>query len=153
MFSILADRLQGAEVADLCCGAGGLGIEALSRGAVFVHFVDVSSSALRTAGANLAACGAPAECFQLHRTDARRWLRGCKMQDQARPLCVLADPPYGSPLVWQLLEILQQLPGQAALRMAILEVGTAPPAVAPLGGPLRWRIRRYGGSWLIVLEA
>ena len=65
IFSILGSRVVGATVADLCCGAGGLGIEALSRGAGFVYFIDLAPAALRLVRANLARCGATADQFVL----------------------------------------------------------------------------------------
>src|SRR5437588_9415729 len=42
LFSILAPRIEGARFLDLCAGSGAVGIEALSRGAAQVTFVDRS---------------------------------------------------------------------------------------------------------------
>jgi 16S rRNA (guanine966-N2)-methyltransferase len=39
VFSILGPRIEGAKVADVCAGPGTFGLEALSRGAVFVVFL------------------------------------------------------------------------------------------------------------------
>lgn len=54
LFSILADRMDGAAVADLYAGTGSLGIEALSRGAASAVFVDSSPSSLAIARDNAA---------------------------------------------------------------------------------------------------
>ena len=40
LFNILGDKVNGARVCDLCCGAGSLGLEAFSRGAKEVVLVD-----------------------------------------------------------------------------------------------------------------
>lgn len=52
LFNILPD-LEGADVVDLFCGTGNLGIEALSRGARHVTFVDASEKSLSILRANL----------------------------------------------------------------------------------------------------
>src|SRR5438874_12193788 len=53
LFSSLGPAVQGAEVLDLYAGTGAVGIEALSRGAAHVTFVDSNPAAIRTIHANL----------------------------------------------------------------------------------------------------
>jgi 16S rRNA (guanine966-N2)-methyltransferase len=53
LFNILSDDIQGAALLDLFGGTGSVGIEALSRGAVGVRFVDVHRAAITTIKANL----------------------------------------------------------------------------------------------------
>src|SRR4051795_8937944 len=69
LFSILGDRVQDARVLDLFAGSGALGLEALSRGAEDVTFVDDAAAAVRSVKANLAALDAVATVRQ---TDALR---------------------------------------------------------------------------------
>src|SRR5207249_5661532 len=57
LFAILEPDLEGARVLDLFAGAGTLGIEALSRGAARVTFVERSAEALKALRKNLAATG------------------------------------------------------------------------------------------------
>ena len=58
LFNILGPRVSGAEVLDVCCGGGGLGIEALSRGARRAVFVDIAPQCLDLVRRNLKHCGA-----------------------------------------------------------------------------------------------
>jgi 16S rRNA (guanine(966)-N(2))-methyltransferase RsmD len=57
IFSVLGADVIDAGVADLFCGSGALGIEALSRGAKRVLFVDSSSAAMATAKENIRSLG------------------------------------------------------------------------------------------------
>jgi 16S rRNA (guanine966-N2)-methyltransferase len=54
LFNVLAPRIEGAAFLDLYAGSGAVGIEALSRGAVRVDFVEEASAALKALHANLA---------------------------------------------------------------------------------------------------
>lgn len=91
MFSILMPRLPGAVVADLFAGSGALGIEALSRGAEHVVFVERAPRALQALRDNLTACGL-ADRATVVADDVERTLR--RGLDGVRPTVVVADPPY-----------------------------------------------------------
>jgi len=54
LFDVLQGRIAGAEVLDLFCGSGNLGIECISRGAKSVHFNDISPASLEILKKNLA---------------------------------------------------------------------------------------------------
>ena len=90
LFSILADRVAGARVLDLFAGSGALGLEALSRGADSVTFVDDAAPAIRAVKANLAALDAAATVRQ---TDALRFLAAASGNGAQYDLIFL-DPPY-----------------------------------------------------------
>jgi 16S rRNA (guanine966-N2)-methyltransferase len=89
LFSVLGGSVQGARVLDLYAGSGALGIEALSRGAASVVFVDRSPRAVAAIRANLEALGIDAE---VRRLEARAALRASARGD-AYDL-VFLDPPY-----------------------------------------------------------
>jgi 16S rRNA (guanine(966)-N(2))-methyltransferase RsmD len=57
LFSMLGPDLPGARVLDLFAGTGGVGIEALSRGAAWCDFIDRELAAVKTVRANLTATG------------------------------------------------------------------------------------------------
>jgi 16S rRNA (guanine(966)-N(2))-methyltransferase RsmD len=90
LFSVLAARIPGARVLDLFAGSGALGIEALSRGAASVTFVDSAPAAQRALKANLGALGVDAE---VRRQDALRFLGGASGDAREYDL-VFLDPPY-----------------------------------------------------------
>ena len=92
-FSIIQFDVPKAIVVDLCAGSGALGIEALSRGASHVTFVDSSASALAAIEKTLAGLGALRTSFTLHRGDAEQFVRG--LTAHAFTLG-FADPPYAS---------------------------------------------------------
>ncbi|HRW04195.1 MAG TPA: 16S rRNA (guanine(966)-N(2))-methyltransferase RsmD, partial [Caldilineaceae bacterium] len=56
LFSILGNWVEGIRVLDLFGGTGAVGIECLSRGAAFAHFVDLNRKAVETIRANLRHC-------------------------------------------------------------------------------------------------
>jgi 16S rRNA (guanine966-N2)-methyltransferase len=89
--SILAADLEGARVLDLFAGSGALGIEALSRGAAHVTFVESDPRVLRVLRANLDALGVSTEA-QVVRADGLRYL--LEVEPERYDL-VFADPPYG----------------------------------------------------------
>lgn len=108
--SIVHPVLAGARVLDLFAGTGALGLEALSRGADFVDFVEQSPSTIRTLDANIAALGAGDRCA-VHRDDAvlfagrvgRATSAGlgqtADLTAPGRPYDVaFADPPYHTDL-------------------------------------------------------
>jgi 16S rRNA (guanine966-N2)-methyltransferase len=57
LFNVVAPRVEGARVLDLYAGTGAIGIEALSRGAAHVTFVDSDLRALKLIDENLRHCG------------------------------------------------------------------------------------------------
>jgi 16S rRNA (guanine966-N2)-methyltransferase len=88
--SILGDGLSGARVLDLFAGSGALGLEALSRGAASVTFVELSAPSLRALDQNITTLGAQ-DVATVHRGDAMRYAE--KLPEGAFDI-VLADPPY-----------------------------------------------------------
>lgn len=90
-FSILQFDVPQARVVDLCAGSGALGIEALSRGAAHVTFVDSAAGALSAIQKNLASLGADPARYTLHRGDAEQFVRGLSAGTFTLGF---ADPPY-----------------------------------------------------------
>jgi 16S rRNA (guanine966-N2)-methyltransferase len=90
LFNILAGRVTGARVLDGYAGTGAVGIEAISRGAADVVFVERDDRAVRLIARNLAHCGV-AEGYAIIRADIAR----LSQPGGQRPFdLVLLDPPY-----------------------------------------------------------
>lgn len=98
--SIVNPWLAGARVLDLFSGSGALGLEALSRGAAVVDFVESAPKSLSMIRANAELLGAGAEAV-IHRADALRFVEGlgAHAYDVA-----FADPPYDLGLATQIAE-------------------------------------------------
>ena len=90
LFSILAAYTPGARVLDLFAGSGALGLEALSRGADSVTFVDDAQPAIKAIHANVQALSATAT---VKRNDALRFLTSASNSGAQYDL-VFLDPPY-----------------------------------------------------------
>ena len=85
LFNMISEVLPGAKVLDAFAGSGALGIEALSRGADFVDFVEKNKKVARVISENLATLGLSQRVFPI----------GVKQftTDEKYDL-ILADPPY-----------------------------------------------------------
>lgn len=103
LFSILADQIYDADVLDLFSGTGGLGLEALSRGARHCWFCDNSRDSIKLLRENIQYCKAESKATVLN-GDFRKIL-----QNLNTPMdLILLDPPYGRELLPECLELIGQ---------------------------------------------
>ncbi|HKZ80110.1 MAG TPA: 16S rRNA (guanine(966)-N(2))-methyltransferase RsmD [Pyrinomonadaceae bacterium] len=96
LFNIIADRVDGAVFLDLCAGSGAVGIEALSRGAVYVTFVDRSRKMCQLIRANLDLCRIPEEEAEVVQAEALEFVRRAIKHHRQPSDVVFFDPPYAS---------------------------------------------------------
>lgn len=145
VFALLGE-LEGARVLDLFAGAGGLGIEALSRGAARAVFVDRDGRALRALKANLAALEIASNAAEVRRADALAALRSARARQETYDL-VFIDPPYGQAHDWgpELSTVLPQLLAPAA--RVVVESDRRAPLELQLGVELQ---RRYGDTLIRI---
>ena len=101
LFNILAPRVGGSRVLDGFAGTGALGIEALSRGATAVTFIEADRRATALIADNLAACGI-GDGYSILHDDALGALR--RMPTAVLFDLVLLDPPYAATGVGEVLE-------------------------------------------------
>lgn len=128
--------LTGARIVDCFAGTGALGIEALSRGAAHVTFIERDRDALTCLQQNLEALGLT-ERSAIVRGDALAQVASCK-----DATLVLADPPYEFA---QWTEFLALVPGH----LVVAE------AAAPVPAPAGWeslREKRYGRTHVTFLR-
>ncbi len=92
LFQVLGPYFEGEQVLDLFAGSGGLGIEALSRGATKCVFVDAHPKAVQTIHYNLNALSLE-NCSEVFRTDAFRAIKAAGKRELAFDYIFL-DPPY-----------------------------------------------------------
>jgi len=94
LFNVLAPRIEGARFLDLYAGSGAVGIEALSRGAARVDFVEWAPAALKILHGNLERLGITAG-FRIHAAAVGAFLRHAAAVPKREPHEVLfLDPPY-----------------------------------------------------------
>jgi 16S rRNA (guanine(966)-N(2))-methyltransferase RsmD len=92
LFNVLGPRVQGAMFLDGFAGMGGVGIEAISRGALFVYFVDQSRKACAIIRENLASLDVR-EGFRLIEADLGKTLALFEREGITFDI-VFLDPPY-----------------------------------------------------------
>jgi 16S rRNA (guanine966-N2)-methyltransferase len=147
VFDILGPAVEGAIFLDLFAGSGGVGIEALSRGADTCAFAEESPKALRFLRANLEGLNPPAR-WRLLPFPAPKALK--VLRDTGfRADILFADPPYAS-REWP--AILLSLPKYDLLKpdsVVVIEHAAATPPAGPpeWGMPRRYR---YGDTALAV---
>ena len=128
LFNILTPRLEGARVLDAYAGTGALGLEALSRGAAHVTFIEADRRAAALIAANAAACGVQ-QGYTIESSTVTSVLR--RSRDAAFDV-ILLDPPYDLADVGDVLE--QAAHALAASGVLVLERSSRrePPAPASL---------------------
>ncbi|HEX3843305.1 MAG TPA: 16S rRNA (guanine(966)-N(2))-methyltransferase RsmD [Steroidobacteraceae bacterium] len=131
LFNWLAARVPNARCLDLFAGSGAIGLEALSRGAAHVTFVERDPAAAREIAARLDEWGARAA--RVEQSDALRFLD----VTPAEPFDIaFLDPPFAAPLLAQAMARLEQGSWLAADALIYVEcpAASAAPAVPP-----RWK--------------
>ncbi|MFQ5507817.1 MAG: 16S rRNA (guanine(966)-N(2))-methyltransferase RsmD [Leptospirillia bacterium] len=93
VFSVLGDRVQSAQVLDLFAGIGSLGLEALSRGAEHVDFVENNGRHLAAIHDSVEKMGLETQA-SLIKADAARFIS--RLREPGRYDLVFFDPPYGA---------------------------------------------------------
>lgn len=94
MFNSLGEMVRGARVLDAFAGSGAIGLEALSRGAESVVFVERDRVAQRVIAENISTVGASENSIVI-KTTVANWLESMSVTEEFD--LIFADPPYHNP--------------------------------------------------------
>lgn len=103
IFNIIGQDLSGLKVLDLFAGTGSLGVEALSRGASQVIFIDKSQHSIKLIKKNLAICGYQGS-GEILKFDLKMGIPKSHPVSKRGFDLIFLDPPYGKDLITPILE-------------------------------------------------
>lgn len=147
LFSILGNFVDGARVLDLYAGTGALGLEAMSRGAENVTFVEMSRNALTVLAANIATTRCPyATVLPVTVEKALRKLTA----ENARFDLVFMDPPYGRNLAYTTMQALVATPLLDTKARIVAEHESRTELPGEFGSWYRTDVRKYGDTTLSI---
>jgi 16S rRNA (guanine(966)-N(2))-methyltransferase RsmD len=149
LFNVLAPHVAGARVLDGYAGTGALGIEAISRGAASVTFIERDPRAQALIAHNLARAGVT-DGYAIIRASVVHGLDTLRASPAFVPFDVLLlDPPYDQ----QPDTVLTQVAACVAPGgLIVLEHGRRAPAPPAVGGLVAVRQLRSGNSMLSIYE-
>ena len=96
LFNVLAPRIEDARFLDLCAGSGAVGVEALSRGAAHVTFVDRARKMCGLIEANLDGLGVPEDQTEVVCSEAAEYLKRRAKKEAGAFDMIFFDPPYST---------------------------------------------------------
>ena len=155
LFSSLGERVQGRRLADLFAGSGALGIEALSRGAEQVVFVETDPRAIAVIRGNLKKLEIEENAAVLRRVDAWRWLQGLgrgELPESERVDGILLDPPYSSENFEHVLSLALGLLESKTIEFLALEHPSRSGEDGMVPSTLCVTTRRHGHSAFSIVE-
>ena len=153
LFNVLAPRIEGARFLDLCAGSGAVGIEALSRGAAHVTFVDKSRKMCGLVEANLDLCGVPEDETEVVMAEAGEFLRRfISRESEGRWDIAFFDPPYAIDYMPVLAAFGSGSILKAEEGVLVTEHHHKTELKDKVGAIRRWRILKQGDSCLSFYE-
>ena len=151
LLDTLAPWLPGARFLDLFAGAGGVGLEAISRGAAHATFVEGDARAVAALRANVDALGV-ADRVRVQRSDVGREVARLGNMGE-RFTIVFLDPPYETDLVTPTVAALGTHGLVETRGVVIAQHFTKRPPAAASGGLVSVRTRRFGETTLTFFRA
>lgn len=151
IFDLIGQDFTGAKVLDLFAGTGVLGIEALSRGASQVLFIDHSVKAINLIKRNLSMCGMDLSGIVL-KMDLAKGLPWRHFLLEQKIDLVFLDPPYRKGLIPPLLEALCERKILAASSIVVVESSKNEMLPEPVKDLRKVRTRVYGQTKIDIFR-
>jgi 16S rRNA (guanine966-N2)-methyltransferase len=151
LFNILAPAIDGAHFLDICAGSGAIGIEALSRGAGHVTFIEQSPRACSVISDNLGLLGLTGSAVVINR-EASNALRLLTKRAEQFDIAFL-DPPYASPLYDAVMAVLARTNLIHDKGLIVLEHRAKNSPEAEYGALRAYRTLKHGESALTFYSA
>jgi len=149
LFNILGDDIRSAKVLDLFAGSGSVGIEALSRGAGFVLFIDLDRQAVATIRANLEITGLATRA-EVVRMDSFSYTE--RSAAQAFDYIYIAPPQYKGLWKRALLSLDAKPDWLSENAWAIVQIHPREFEAVELKNLVEFDRRKYGSTLLIFYE-
>ncbi len=146
LFSILGDSIIDSVFLDLFGGTGGIGIEALSRGAKHVIFIDANIKSIKVLKGNLDNLNIKgnAEVFHTDYATAIGKLYNFKKQFDI----IFIDPPYRVGMAQNALEAIDKNPILTQTGLIVVEHDSGDDMPQSIGRLHKYRIKKYGNTSL-----
>jgi 16S rRNA (guanine966-N2)-methyltransferase len=154
LFSILGHAVPDRPFFDVFAGTGVIGLEALSRGARAVFFVERDLRLIGELEQHIEQFGVAAEA-RIIRGDVYRWIE--RWRPPAEPVNVFLSPPFAdfTRRLDEMLELLQLIQSKIHKDSVLILQSESTAALDELAPSGDWDIRRYGRNelWFWVKEA
>jgi len=154
LFSMLASLgVEPERVLDLYAGTGGIGLEALSRGAESADFVEQNAAAAAVVRANIAHTRYE-DVSRVHQESVSTFISRAERDPATKPYdLIIMDPPYADP---DLVPVLERVGASPLVKSAtVLVIGHSPRITLPehAGKLTRLRERCHGDSCFSIYDA
>lgn len=145
LFNKIQFQIEGANVADLFCGTGNLGIEALSRNASFCTFVEKNPKSLTITRQNLEKLKVPKQEYKIVNMDVIAFLKNF----DGEPFdIILADPPFTEKMAHDVMEAASQSAAFAEHTVLAIESEKKERMEERYGSLVRYDQKDYGDKYL-----
>lgn len=145
LFNKLQFEIEGSRVADLFCGTGNLGIEALSRGAEFCTFVEKNPKSLTITRQNFEKLRVPASDYKIVNMDVIAFLKS--YSGEAFDI-IFADPPFTEKMAHAVMEAASGSAAFGATTLLAIESQAKERMEDRYGALVRYSKKEYGDKIL-----